>query len=289
MTSPPSYSYSASTKSAVSDELINTYAIRPLAGLIVRVLYRTPLTPNGVTALSVVAGVCAAILYARGVPEATVAAGLLITLKDVLDAADGQLARAKQLFSRKGRFFDSIGDFLVDLLVFAAVGWALMRQTAWMGFAPAALLGFLGTTLRVSYHVFYQTSYLHLKKSYTVNRITEDIKPEDRSEDRLTQALQKIFLVLYGWQDRLMFRIDEWSRAGLPHRGAVDAGWYGDRLGLRLSGLMGLGSELFILMLFSLVNRLDLYLAVNLVVLNLIWGLTVLYRRWVLQKKVTRD
>jgi len=42
-------------------------------------------------------------------------------------------------------------------------------------------------------------------------------------------------------------------------------------------------------MLFSLVNRLDLYLAVNLVVLNLLWGLTVLYRRWVLQKKVTRD
>ncbi len=68
MTSPPAYSYSASTKSAVSDELINTYAIRPLAGLIVRVLYGTPLTPNGVTALSMVAGVCAAILYARGIP-----------------------------------------------------------------------------------------------------------------------------------------------------------------------------------------------------------------------------
>ena len=83
-----------------------------------------------------------------------------------------------------------------------------------------------------------------------------------------------------------MFKLDEWSRAGLPHQAEVDAGWYGDRLGLRLSGLMGLGSELFILMLFSLVNRLDLYLMVNLVVLNLLWGLTVIYRRWVLQRKV---
>jgi len=289
MKSLPPYSYSASTKSAVSDELINTYAIRPMAGLIVRLLYRTPATPNGVTALSVVAGCCAAFLYAQGVAGYTVAAGLLVTLKDVLDAADGQLARARQRFSRKGRFFDSIGDFVVDLLVFAALGWALVRLTGHAAFAPAAFLGFLGTTLRVSYHVFYQTSYLHLKGSYTINRITEDVTPEDRGADRLTQALQRIFLFLYGWQDRLMFRLDEWSRAGLPHQANIDAGWYGDRIGLRLSGLMGLGTELFILMLFSLVDRLDLYLAVNLVVLNANWGVSVAYRRWVLWKKVAEN
>jgi phosphatidylglycerophosphate synthase len=282
------YSYAASTKSAVSDELINTYAIRPLAGLIVRLFYGTPVTPNGVTALSIVAGCCAAFLYTRGVAEYTFIAGLSLTLKDMLDAADGQLARAKQLFSRKGRFFDSIGDFLVDLLVFAAIGWALMRATGNAWFTLAALLGFVGTTLRVSYHVFYQTSYLHLKGSYTINRITEDVKPEDQAEDRLTQILQKIFLFLYGWQDRLMFRLDAWSRAGVPHRGEIDVRWYGDHTGLRLSGLMGLGTELFILMLFSLVDRLDLYLAMNLVGLNILWGVSVTYRRWILLKKVAR-
>jgi len=281
----PPYSYSASTKSSVSDELINTYAIRPAAGLIVRLLYRTPVTPNGVTALSIVAGCCAALLYTMGTPALTLAAGLCVTLKDILDAADGQLARAKQQFSRKGRFFDSIGDFFVDLLVFGAVGWTLVRLTGQALFAPAALLGFLGTTLRVSYHVFYQTSYLHLKGAYSVNRITEDVRPEDRTEDRLTQELQRIFLLLYGWQDRLMFRVDEWSRTGLPHEQRIDFRWYGDRTGLRLSGLMGLGTELFVLMLFSLVDRLDLYLVANLVVLNLLWGVTVVYRRWVLLKK----
>ena len=286
MTSLPPYSYSASTKSAVSDELINTYVIRPTAGLVVRLLYRTPATPNGVTALSIVAGCCAAVLYAQASPAYTVVAGLFVTLKDVLDAADGQLARAKQLFSRKGRFFDSIGDFLVDLLVFAALGWALVRLTGHAAFGPAALLGFLGTTLRVSYHVFYQTSCLHLKGSYTINRITEDVTPEDLDADRLTRALQKIFLFLYGWQDRLMFRLDEWSRAGLPHEGDMDVRWYGDRTGLRFSGLMGLGTELFILMLFSLFNRLDVYLVMNLVVLNILWGGSVAYRRWVLVKKI---
>lgn len=289
MSLPQPYSYSASTKSAVSDELINTYAIRPLAGLIVRLLYGTPATPNGVTALSIVAGCCAAFLYTRGEAEYTLAAGLCLTTKDVLDAADGQLARAKRLFSRKGRFFDSIGDFVVDLLVFAAIGWTLMRLTGRGEFALAALLGFMGTTLRVSYHVFYQTSYLHLKGSYTINRITEDVKPEDQTEDRLTRTLQKIFLVLYGWQDRLMFRVDEWSRAGMPHEANIDSRWYGDVTGLRLSGLMGLGTELFILMLFSVIGRLDVYLGVNLVALNILWGVSVFYRRWVLLKKVAQN
>jgi phosphatidylglycerophosphate synthase len=31
-------------------------------------------------------------------------AGLCMTLKDLLDSADGQLARAKQMYSRFGRF-----------------------------------------------------------------------------------------------------------------------------------------------------------------------------------------
>ncbi len=289
MNSRSSYSYAASTKSAVSDELINTYAIRPAAGLIVRLLYHTPMTPNGVTALSLVAGFCSALLYAPGFPGYTLAAGLCITLKDILDSADGQLARAKGLFSRKGRFFDSIGDFLVNFFVFAAIGWALVRSSGQPGFAAAALLCFLGTTLRVSYHVFYQSSYLHHQGSYTGNRITEEMTGEDRNADRMTRALQQIFLFLYGWQDRLMSRIDAWSHGGLTNRADIDARWYGDRIGLRLSGLLGLGTELFILMLFSLMNEIKIYLLVNLVFLNLLWGISIVYRRWVLQAKVGRN
>lgn len=288
MTSPPTYSYAASTKSAVSDELINTYFVRPAAGLLVRRLYRTPATPNGVTAASIVAGCVAALLYAQPIPLHPAVAGLCLTLKDILDAADGQLARAKQLFSRRGRFFDSIGDFAVNLLVFGAIGWTLWRSTGQPLVFVAALLGFLGTTFRVSYHVFYQTSYLHLHGTYLVNRITEDIKPEDRAEDPLTQWLQRVFLLLYGWQDRLMLRIDDWSRRDLPRTEEFDTLWFADRTGLRFSGLMGLGTELFVLTLFSVMGSLEAYLVVNLVGLNALFGASVVYRRWVLRGRIVQ-
>ena len=49
MSSPPPYSYDLSVKSDISDELINVYVMRPAAGLLVRALYRTSITPNQVT------------------------------------------------------------------------------------------------------------------------------------------------------------------------------------------------------------------------------------------------
>ncbi|HEX9006282.1 MAG TPA: hypothetical protein VF889_03230 [Bacteroidota bacterium] len=103
MTGTPGYSYSSSVKSDISDELINTLLLRPLAGFLVRALYPTPVTPNEVTVAAIVAGLCSAGLYAVGGALATAAAGLVLTLKDILDSADGQLARAKALYSRRGR------------------------------------------------------------------------------------------------------------------------------------------------------------------------------------------
>jgi len=275
-------SYKSSVKSDVSDELINTYLLRPLAHLFVRLLYPTPVTPNQVTVASLAAGFVSAGVYALGGPVWCPLAGLLVTLKDLLDSADGQLARAKQMYSRFGRFLDSIGDFAVNLAVFSAMSWSLYLQTGWLPVFFFGALGFLGISLRVSYHVFYQTSFLHLKNSYQVNRVTEEIQPEDSTADSRTLKIQKIFLVLYGWQDRFMLRIDRWSQRS-PGRIPPEH-WYGDRIALRLSGFLGLGTELFILMIFSVLGRLDLYLAVNVVGLNALWGICILYRRLVLAR-----
>jgi len=278
----PEYSYSSSVKSERSDELINTYVMRPLAGLVVRLLYPTGVTPNQLTIASTVAGCVAALLYRAGQPEWTMAAGLFVSLKDLLDSADGQLARARGMYSRFGRFLDSIGDLTVNLAVFAAIGAVLVQETGDSRIWLLACLGFLGISLRVSYHVFYQTSYLHLHESYTTNRTTEEVREEDRHADRTVLFMQRLFQVLYGWQDRLMVRLDAWSgRAGLTAEDQLRR-WYADPLALRLSGLIGIGTELFQLMLFSLADRLELYLWWNVVALNGLWFTTMVYRRVIL-------
>jgi phosphatidylglycerophosphate synthase len=270
------YRYSSTIKSDLSDELVNTRLIRPAAGLLVRLLYRSPVTPNQVTAAAIAAGLVSAACYLPGTAPSTAAAGLLLTLKDLLDSADGQLARAKRLFSRRGRFLDSIGDFVVNCCVFLAIAWALRPGMGSAAAFGAAVAAFLCLTLRVSYHVFYQTSYLHRRNAYIVNRTTEEIREEDLHADSTTLHLQRAFLVLYGWQDALMVKIDGWSRSGAA---LGDEAWYGDRTGLRWSGLLGLGTELLLLMLFSVFDALPAYLAVNLLGMNAVWAGCILYRR----------
>jgi len=284
MTSKPGLSYTSSVKSDISDEVINTYLLRPIAHQLVRFLYQTNVTPNQLTVASIVAGTAAALVYAFSGPAYVPVAGVLVTLKDLLDSADGQLARAKNLYSRFGRFLDSVGDFAVNLLVFAALSVALFRQTGWIPVFLGGVLGFLGISLRVSYHVFYQTSYLHLQSAYSVNRVNEEIRQQDLEGDTRTLMMHRLFLLLYGWQDRWMTRIDAWSMNGVPEEKHPD--WYGDRCALMLSGLFGLGTELFLLMLFSLAGRLDLYLIVNIVVMNALWVTCVGYRRVVLGRRL---
>jgi hypothetical protein len=281
------YQYSQSLKSDFSDELINTHVLRPIAGICVRILYPTSLTPNQVTIAAIVAGACAALFYTIGEGFSTILAGILVTLKDLLDSADGQLARAKNLYSRRGRFIDSIGDFVVDVLIFCAITFALYRSEASARIIFLGIAGLLGITLRVSYHVFYHVSYLHLEDLYRTNRLIEEVREEDRRGDPVALRLQQIFLLIYSWQDKLMFRIDKWSKillAGstLGDRQELDRLWYSDRIGLRLSGFLGFGTELALLTVCSVFNDLKLYLWLNLLLMNSIWILTILYRRLIL-------
>lgn len=279
------YEYNKSIKSDVSDEFINTYLLRPVASGIVRLLYRTKVTPNQVTIASTIAGLAGALVYLRGDPAAVACAGLFVTAKDVLDSADGQLARSKQQYSRSGRFLDSIGDFIVSLAVFTAMGWMLSSRHADVGYGILALTGLAGLTFRVSYHVFYQTSFLHLNQQYQTNRVTEELREEDKGSDRLTLCLQIIFQGIYGWQDRMVLQIDQWCRGGKQTDISREK-WFSDITGLRLAGLIGMGTELFLMTVCSLFDRLELYLYLNAVLMNALLLANILYRRTSLRQRI---
>jgi len=136
-----------------------------------RRLARTPVTPNQVTAVSIVVGLAGAALLASPSWALCVAGALLAWFSSILDGCDGELARLKLLSSEAGRRFDLFGDYLVNFAVLAGVvwhvrvtrpeaplvplglllasGWALSGASAWWLFLrnpgrhPAGLLRFL--------------------------------------------------------------------------------------------------------------------------------------------------
>jgi phosphatidylglycerophosphate synthase len=271
---------SLKSDSYYADELVNIYLLRPVAAVIVWLIYPTGVTPNQVTLFAVLLGCLAGFIYTAGTPSAIAIAGVLILLKDIFDDADGQLARAKEKYSRRGRFLDSVGDFVVDAVVFAGVSFVCVRQVShWYWIAGIA--GFLGITLRVSYHVFYQVSFLHLEERYKLNRITEEITDEDREGDPVALVLQKIFIGMYGWQDRMMYRLDCWCRGRNFDEQQLPL-WYSDRFALRLSGLMGFGTEILLLAICSWFNALPVYFWLNIILMNFLWLCSIFYRKYIL-------
>ena len=109
-----------------------------LARRLVRPLRHTAIHPNHVTTASLVAGVGAAALFARGTPDAL--AGALFVVSALLDHADGELARMSGKTSEFGQAYDRIADLIVKLSVFTGMGVGASGGSAgwWPALAGAA-------------------------------------------------------------------------------------------------------------------------------------------------------
>jgi phosphatidylglycerophosphate synthase len=153
---------------------------RPLAHPLVLALARLRVPPPVVVVAAGLAGIVAAVELGRG---SLLAAALLVQLKTLLDNADGQLARLTERTSSFGRYLDSEVDLLVNVALFAALGWTTGR--------PALAIGGLVAL----------TSVLSL--NFNVERLARGATPAPDDGGRPTALLRRVYGLVYAPQDRL--------------------------------------------------------------------------------------
>ncbi len=105
------------------------YAIRPPASLIVKAVFKTSITPNQLTLTSFALALLAALAYAGGRPAYFALGGCLALASTIFDAADGMLARAKNMTSRYGAFLDLFLDRIADFAVMAGASYGYSIYT----------------------------------------------------------------------------------------------------------------------------------------------------------------
>ena len=201
-------------------------------------LASTRLRPVHITLLFGAVGLFSARLITQNRRHADRFAAALLILKHVLDGLDGALARLQRP-SRLGRYLDSIMDFIVSTALFRA--FALRRggkgrDWLWAG------LGLLAHLLQVSVYNYYYVLYRHRQGGDPTSVLDErQAQPYPWDPPWLTRSLHQLYLLLYGWQDRLIGRLDRWltTDVRLPSRAFMTA----------LSSL-GLGSQLAIMATF---------------------------------------
>lgn len=117
--------------------------IRHLSYRVTLLIVRLPLTPNHITAISLVLGLFGAACFAFGSWAWSVTGAFSMILCYVLDNCDGEIARLKNMSSEWGARFDDIVDTLVDGAFFACLGYGTWTATGsmlwlWLGLAATA-------------------------------------------------------------------------------------------------------------------------------------------------------
>mgnify|MGYP006424712289 FL=1 len=248
-------------------------------GWVVRMLYPTPITPNQITFLSLVFGLLSAGFYVSGRPDALVWGAVFLYGKVFLDNVDGNLARVRGTSSRFGRFLDSLTDFAITVLVYTGISIYLVQTTGDAKFWFLGLFGLLVCFMQSTFFVFYLVSYTSRVGSYDKNRVDESITEEDQAvaEDneslKWDLRLQTLFVWVYGWQDRLVERLDFISRklARVPETDEALEKWFGDRFFLTAISPLCLCTNNVMLAIFSLLGQVELLLILLITAMNFYW------------------
>jgi len=243
-------------------------------------LFSTGISPHNVIFFSVLIGSASAILIISDNILLRITGSLMLFLKNILDKVDGSLARARGQDSRRGRFYDSIADFIVTAAVFSAIAYYLYHKYHSLSVIVLTYLAMVFSMLQCSYFIFYQVSFIRITGKKTVNRVIESITAEDlATQDKLTLCLQRIFQIIYGWQDRLFFLIDKMILKILPQPLTDDKLkiWYKDKLFLRLASSLSIGTHILLTCICAIFGIFEVYLFLNLIIMNLLLIFTIIY------------
>lgn len=108
-----------------SDYIITLFITNEVSLLLTRFLFKTKVTPNQVTFFSILCGLFTGIFYGLGFFWV---GSIFLFLSHTLDCTDGNLARAKEMFSSSGKWLDTIGDRVTEIFIFVGTGFYLFMH-----------------------------------------------------------------------------------------------------------------------------------------------------------------
>ena len=126
--------------------LVSTYLNRPFSNVITYFLMDANVTPNQISAFTIIPSLLTFISYYLG---NFVLGGILTQIVSIIDGVDGEIARVKNLSSRIGGVIDSVFDRLAEILICLGIGFGSSmvkgNPLAWP-FTFIGLTGFLMDT-----------------------------------------------------------------------------------------------------------------------------------------------
>lgn len=265
------WTFESSLKDATVEEWVNLHVHRRLAFALVRQMQGRfeSVSPNHLTLLSGVLGVCAGISSYRSVeagPQWLAVGAVLLMASVVIDCADGMLARLRGQSSELGRLLDGLVDQVSGISAWYGISHAMCAGIDLPGEWLYCTFALLSVVLHVALYDQIKGSFVALT---TAQRAAEPAqRPQGRFE-RWTAALHRN---VYGAIMRA-FGVDDTP----PTSGDRAAARLQLSPAMRKVTYLGLGTQLFVLYTAALLGALT-HVWVTFVVGQLI--LSLLFNAW---------
>lgn len=147
-------------KGSAVEEWLDLRFFRPAGLALVRAVWRTPVTADQVTAASVLVGLVGGNLFLYPSRALNALGFALLICSEILDSADGQLARLRGTSTRLGRTLDGIGDGVRFVNVYATLATRLLLSGAGWSVGALAFLALLSQSFQAAAVDFVRQAYL---------------------------------------------------------------------------------------------------------------------------------
>ena len=213
---------------------------RPVARWLVHALAPLGVTSLQLTFAFLIAGAFGIVALGKGY---YLVAALLLVVKSILDAADGEMARYTQKPSQTGRYLDSIFDFAINFALLLVICHVAGLGLGWF------VAGFISMELQGTVYNHYYVIQRKLAGGDTTSVVDESAlnTTYDTDKPAVAHALRRIFLLLYRPFDSILLFLDRQAEDGhiLPK-------WF-----MTLVSFYGLGFQLLVVGILLSLDRLD--------------------------------
>jgi phosphatidylglycerophosphate synthase len=188
-------------KSKDTEEVIDRFFFRPAGYGIAIISKKLKITPNTLTVISIILGVLAGHLYYYSSLWINITGILIYLFADILDSADGQLARITNNTSKTGRIFDGVATNLISISIYTHLCFRSLGSDSgigWWIFLIGAIAG-ASHVIQAATADFYRHAYLYIVcgKEKSELDTSKNIQEQINNLAWKNNIIDKFFLIVY--------------------------------------------------------------------------------------------
>ncbi len=254
------------------EEFIDLFLYRPLAFLLVILVYRTRIKPDHLTLAAMLMGVAGGCFYAFGSRGSCIIGAGFYLLFNILDCSDGQLARIKKNGTPIGRLLDGIADYIAAVAIYTGIviGYSNKPEQIHYFVYLFALAG-ISIIVQESLVDYFRTRFLDkvLDRKDTFNEELEQYSQEYRIiRNQKGKLFHKSLIYIYLVYSQLQKNLTARRKRMRFIMAAPEEYYKRNRLIIRFWVFMGPSAKITALILCSIFCRFDIFLWIVIVGFN---------------------